>query len=76
VRAVIVDFPKDPAGLDFSAQTPPSRSLAVDLDMLIKAVHVSPVAPLWLFELVRSICSRYGLNAAVLQSHLSPSPRR
>jgi hypothetical protein len=47
----------------------------VDLDRLIEALYVSPVAPAWFLELVRSIVARYGLSRdLVRQSQLAGAP--
>lgn len=48
--------------------------IAVDLDMLIEKVYVSPSAPVWFTELVRSVMEKYGLNKSVEQSKLDASP--
>jgi hypothetical protein len=70
VRAVVVDF-----GGDFDGQAwEHGLHVAVDLDGLIQAVHVSPTAPHWVADLVRSIVSRYGINVPVNQSALNGTP--
>lgn len=48
--------------------------IAVDLDMLIEKVFVSPSAPVWFAELVRSVMEKYGLNKTVEQSKLDERP--
>lgn len=46
----------------------------VDLNTLIKIIHVSPAAPYWLEELVRSVTARYGLAVEVKKSDLASGP--
>ena len=43
----------------------------IDIDALIEAVYVSPKAPLWLVELVRSVSEKFRLDAPTIQSDLS-----
>ena len=42
----------------------------VDLPILIERVLVSPTAPIWVLEVVRSILNRYGLQMPVERSLL------
>jgi len=75
VRALVMQFPKDESGgLDYEAEMAPGVLLAVDLAVLIEAIYVSPVAPEWLFVLVKRICQRYGVAADVKQSDLAATP--
>jgi hypothetical protein len=46
----------------------------VDLDILVEDVFVSPFAPPWFFDLVKSLLHRYGLSWEVKQSSLSDDP--
>jgi hypothetical protein len=46
----------------------------VDLNMLIAAVYVAPVAPAWYADLVVRICRRYEVRASVQQSTLLEHP--
>ena len=76
VRAVISQWPTNENGIDFDAATPPGLNVAVDIRQLIEAIFVSPVAPEWLFDLVRRVCrERYSLDAPVLRSQLAGSPQ-
>jgi hypothetical protein len=61
-------------GIDFSLPSLPGLSFSVDLELLIERIHVSPTASEWFAELVRDVCSRYGLKAPVTQSDLAGSP--
>jgi hypothetical protein len=44
------------------------------LDDLIERIHISPWAKRWLFELVKKVVRRYGLNIPVTQSELQREP--
>ena len=46
----------------------------VDLSLLIQEVVVSPYAPDWLLELIRSVATRYNLEAPVVGSTLADNP--
>jgi hypothetical protein len=54
--------------------SPVGESVKVNLDVLIEAVHVSPVAPARFSDLVHSVCARYGLRKPVIQSSLAGDP--
>lgn len=43
----------------------------IDIDALIEAVYVSPKAPPWFVELVRSVSEKFRLDAPTIQSDLS-----
>ena len=81
LRAVITHYPvgEDPDGgvtaEELQEATPPEGlTVAVDLERLIEAIHVSPTAPPWFFELVSSVVDRYGCYAEVIQSSLADEP--
>jgi hypothetical protein len=81
LRAVIQDLPlvDDPSAeggrrFDPSQPSPAGRSVAVDLGTLIDRIYVSPVAPPWFADLVRSVCARYKLDKPVVQSSLAGQP--
>ncbi len=46
----------------------------IDLSRLIKKVIVSPYAPDWLLELIKSVAVRYNLKAPVVKSKLADLP--
>ena len=50
------------------------NSYKVDLSFLIQEVIVSPYAPDWLVELVKSVAARYKLKAPVNKSRLADPP--
>jgi hypothetical protein len=81
LRAVITHFPEgeDPEGgvtaEELREATPvDGLTVAVDVDQLIQAIHVSPAAPDWFFELVSSIVERYEISAEVVRSSLAEEP--
>jgi hypothetical protein len=81
LRAVITHFPagEDPDGGVTAeelreAAPPEGLTVAVDVNQLIEAVHVSPTAPPWFFELVSSVVERYECFAEVTQSSLADEP--
>ncbi|HET7122233.1 MAG TPA: hypothetical protein VFI17_13400 [Solirubrobacterales bacterium] len=55
-------------------QAPLGLEVAVDLGMLIEAIHISPSAPAWFASLVESVASHYSCDVAVVQSTLSQQP--
>lgn len=76
VRAVLQYIPtsSDQEEVDFRSASPPGHNIAVQLDRLIEAIHVSPVAPGWFADLVRSVCYRFELDKPVSQSSLAGQP--
>jgi len=53
---------------------PPGRAVPVDLDALIDVIYVSPLAPPWLVDVVKSVTSKYALNKEVRRSDLLDHP--
>lgn len=81
LRAVVTHYPESEdsdvgvTAADLQEAMPPQGlTVAVDVNQLIEAVHVSPTAPLWFFELVSSVVDRYECQATVTQSSLSEEP--
>jgi hypothetical protein len=48
--------------------------IEVDLDILIDKIFVSPVAPEWFCDLVKSILEMYHINKEVVRSNLAKDP--
>jgi hypothetical protein len=48
--------------------------IPADIDILIENIYVSPTAPEWLSELVKSVIEKYDLKKKVIQSSLSDEP--
>jgi hypothetical protein len=48
--------------------------IKVDLDTLIENIFIAPTSPKWIFKLVKSTATKYGLNKPVLQSELENTP--
>jgi hypothetical protein len=46
----------------------------VDLEALIEAVHVHPLAETWFFELVERVVERFGLSLPVRRSEMAAKP--
>ena len=42
-----------------------SNEVAIDLNMLIERVVISPDAEMWFFEVVRDICHKYGIHCPI-----------
>jgi hypothetical protein len=89
VRAVVQRFPPpksqdehlatfDIAGTETRIRgaelLPTGELVRVSLNTLIDTIHVSPVAPPWFADLVRSVCARYRLDKPVVQSSLADEP--
>jgi hypothetical protein len=69
LRVVYYNPPTNLDSVD-PAAWPVHHSLSVDLNELIESVYISPLAPAWLVEPVRSICSKFGVRADVRRSTL------
>ena len=50
------------------------KYIPVDLDVLMEKIYISPTAPKWFNELVKSVVEKYNLEKDVLQSSLSDDP--
>ncbi len=74
LRAVIQKLPR--RGFSSRSKRPFDNGLfvPVDLDTLISRIYVAPTSPEWLFELVKSVTNKYGLNKKVSQSDLDNEP--
>ena len=48
--------------------------IACDLDTLIEAIYISPIAPPYFNEVVRAVCERFGLNKPVMPSSILSLP--
>ena len=64
VRAIIVDHSKTKRGIYVS----------VDLDKLIDDIYVSPYAPEWFFDVVKSVSSKYSINSTISYSQIKAEP--
>lgn len=58
------------------AESPVKHGLGIscDIRVLIERVYISPTAPSWFEELVRSMCDKYNLHDRVFKSELSELP--
>lgn len=77
LRALVQKIPtKRNGGINFSKTLFDEYGIhvAVDLDILIERIYVAPTCPDWLFELVRSVANKYGLDKEVLRSSLDEVP--
>ena len=75
LRAIIQRLPSK--GISRRARRPFLNGLyvPVDLDILIGRIYVAPTSPEWLFELVKSIIKKYGLEDNIVhQSDLDTEP--
>jgi hypothetical protein len=54
--------------------SPPGLVVPVDLEVLVDAIRVSPSAPEWFSDLVKSVCDRYGREKPVVQFSLAGQP--
>ncbi|WP_225691953.1 DUF2971 domain-containing protein [Thalassolituus sp. ST750PaO-4] len=75
VRAVIQELPNTENGIAVGKENQLfGLDVKVNLNTLIKTVHISPTAPKWFADLVSNVASRYGLSAPVNQSLLYSEP--
>jgi len=54
--------------------SPPGKLVAVDVDTLIDAIHVSRVAPSWFSDPVVWLCAHFKLRKPVTPSSLAGRP--
>lgn len=45
-------------------------NVGVNIDKLIERIYVSPIAPQWFFNVVKSVTQKYGYDFEVIQSKL------
>jgi hypothetical protein len=57
----------------YESELPNGLQISINLETLIENVYVSPTAPKWFQELVKSVTSKYGLGIRVLTSPLADS---
>ena len=63
LRAVIMD-----------GDNVPGKPVSVKIDTLIQRIHLAPNTQEWLYELVKKVISKYGLDKDVLNSALDKTP--
>lgn len=51
-----------------------SISLPINVDILIDNIYISPYAPVWFTEVVKSILQKYNINKSLLQSDMCIQP--
>ncbi len=76
LRLVIQEF-KLAKGRSVMESKPPRREgiyISVDLNLLVERIYMAPTSPRWLFELVKSVTRKYGMNKEVLPSALDAKP--
>ncbi|MEM5669932.1 hypothetical protein AAHB59_18150 [Bacillus cereus] len=66
----------DEGWIDDKAEPPIEYGVGIqcDIRVLIEKVYISPTAPGWFEELVRSMCDKFNLNIDVIRSELSELP--
>jgi hypothetical protein len=73
VRAVITKFREKDIYYDQKNEIS-GINIKIELNSLIKNIHVSPTAPNWLVDLTREISMKYGILADVKKSDLYSEP--
>lgn len=77
LRAVIQEVPAHPVEdkLDWSILPRGfGANVNVDLEILIENVYVAPTSPQWVYDLVKSVMKKYGINRDVIKSNLYTNP--
>jgi len=75
LRAIIQKFPSKDGKLDLTQEIfDVGAYITVDLDILIEKIFISPTAPTWFNDLVKSIVNKYNLGKEVIQSSLAEEP--
>lgn len=52
----------------------PGIGMPIDLEILIQNIYVSPYAPTWFYDVVKSVLNAYSLNKPVVYSQLGVAP--
>ena len=75
VRAIILTLPSKDGAIDTSQEIfDIGEYYDVDLSLLIQEVIVAPYAPEWFLGLIKSVATRYNLDAPVVKSALADAP--
>jgi len=75
LRAIIVRLATKDGQLDLTTNVfDEGIYVNVNLDTLIERLHVSPTAPIWFSDLVRSVARKYDLKKETAQSSLADGP--
>ncbi|AAN57358.2 DUF2971 domain-containing protein [Shewanella oneidensis MR-1] len=77
VRIIVQEIPRAKSGVGFDWEAVNDKhgiSLDIDLNQLIKSIHVSPTAPKWLVDLTNTVSKTFGIDAHVKQSDLYKAP--
>jgi len=78
LRAIIQKIPTKDDKIDLTQETQEifdiEAYITVDLDTLIEKIFVSPTAPKWFNQVVKSIINKYNLKKEVIQSSLAEGP--
>ncbi len=74
IRAVIMDFPTTDDGSFPKTIFEKGRNIEVDIQKLIKAVHISPSAPDWIKEIITQSIKKFGFEFEVKKSDLYSEP--
>lgn len=75
LRAIIQVLPKKEHKLDLEREVfEKGAYISVDLDTLVERIYVSPTAPKWFNDLVRSSMKKYNFKKEVKQSSLANGP--
>jgi len=75
VRAVVMKLPMIEETIDSDPEIISSGlMIKVDVEQLIEQIYISPTAPDWFIDLVKSLIHRFGYTFNVVQSKLSVQP--
>jgi hypothetical protein len=75
LRAVVRGLPLTENGADASIELfEHGMGVSVDLDILIGEIRISPLAPRWLEDLVKSVAAKYEIRRPVRRSDLAKDP--
>jgi hypothetical protein len=54
---------------------PEGRKIKVDINKLIKKIHISPTAQHWFIDLVTDVVNHFGVHTGVVQSNIWEPPK-
>lgn len=75
VRALVIKLPPVEAAFNTSFETiKHGLSININIEILIESIYVSPSAPSWFADLVKTVIKKYDFNFDVLQSNLNKDP--
>jgi len=70
------DYEKEVRAIIISKKDKDEAGIAIDIDVstLIDKIYISPYAPVWFYDMLKDIISKYGINKEVFKSEMQAEP--